>query len=80
MLYVGETSQSLVERLYGHRARTSDVYGHFSVDGHSLENLKITILSKMSKGSSSVERKGREYFYLKLLKPVLGLNVDFCPP
>ena len=80
MLYVGETSQSLVERLYGHRARTSDVYGHFTVDGHSLENLKITILSKMSKGSSSVERKGREYFYLKLLKPVLGLNVDFCPP
>ena len=80
LFYVGESSQLLVDRLYGHRSRTSDIYEHFTTNGHSLENAKMTVLSKMNRQCSNIERKGREYFYLKLLKPKLGLNKEFCPP
>ena len=77
--YVGETSQAISGRTYGHRARNSVLNEHFSPDGHNLDlNAKVLILCNYKKLCNFYYRKGYEYFYLQILKPTL--NRDFSPP
>ena len=78
--YIGETEQSISDRMYGHRSKRLPVFHHFHSADHSLSNLKVSILQKLPRFSSCVYRRGIEYFYIMLLRPWLTLNTDFAPP
>ena len=64
--------------MYGHRTTSAVLYKHFSDSGHTLKNMKVSVLHKLKRNAYWLYRKGIEYFYLKTLRP--KLNVDFAPP
>ena len=69
--YIGETGRMLRHRLADHRGYvtskvTSKSTGaHFNLPGHSLANMKITILEQVKKKDPEY-RKEREIFYPKV--------------
>ena len=78
--YIGETKRNLRHRFGEHRGyvmnnHTDQATGaHYNLPGHSVENMKITILEKV-KILSDAYRKERElYFINKLNTYYKGLN------
>ena len=49
--YDGETGQQIRDRIYGHRAKSSVLYSHFSKPGHSLSNMKVIIVNRTKNNS-----------------------------
>ena len=86
--YIGETGNSISVRIGGHRSGSSDLYKHVA-ENHLHEGedpgtarsllpcLKFSVLSS-TYNKSRMYRRGREYFYLRALKP--PLNPDLNPP
>ena len=82
--YVGETERKFKERMKEHLgyARTNDktkVTGrHFNLPGHSIADMKFTILEKVRK-KDTLYRKEREKFHINTFKSYYnGLNVKPC--
>ena len=80
MQYVGETERPLKHRIgehktYVRRNKLNEPTGeHFNRPGHSLENLKITILEKM-KNENKCYRKERESYLIRKFNTFnLGIN------
>ena len=77
--YVGITSQTLRDRLNGHRCKIKEnllktnIVTHFNLPNHSFSNLKIQILETVEEGFSLTER---ELFWIKQLQTIFpfGLN------
>ena len=77
--YVGETGDTMRNRVYGHRSKNSVVNKeHFSLEDHTLNDMKIIVLSSYNKLKRTVYRRGIEFFYMCILDPTL--NKDFAPP
>lgn len=76
--YIGETGQSLRDRMYGHRTKSSVLYRHFTTNNHSLTDMRVCYLHILRKSTFWLYRKGVEYWYIKALKPIL--NIDLAPP
>lgn len=79
--YVGQTRRPLRERLSGHRAaylqhKNMPIYRHFWKPGHSLQNMKVTVLEKVKEGEDIEER---ERDWMRKLRTTLpqGLNSQF---
>ena len=68
--YVGESGKRLKQRLAQHRGyienwNLSQATGeHFNTQGHSRDNLQITIIEKVKK-SDIIYRKEREKFFIR---------------
>ena len=67
--YIGETKRSLVKRLSEHKGFISSLFPtkakgiHFNKSGHSVDDVRITILEKM-KTSDDEYRKERERYLI----------------
>ena len=68
--------QNLGNRMYGHRCHTAIVQRHFSE--HNIDDMRVMVIHKLKNSSSTIYRRGVEYFYLLTLNPTL--NVDLAPP
>ena len=77
--YVGETKNSLHERLNQHRGyvtrKTNDATGiHFNLPGHKLSDMRITALEKV-KSNDPIYRKEREKYHIRKLNTFYqGMN------
>ena len=66
--YIGESKRSLKYRLADHRGYLLNQYidkvtmAHFNTIGHSLSNLKITILEEAKKTDTEFRKKREKYF------------------
>ena len=77
--YVGETLQQLCNRMYGYRSQNSVVNSkHFNIANHTVDDMRVLVLHKVSDSASTIYRRGVEYFYLMTVNP--DLNVDLAPP
>ena len=80
MKYIGETKRMLKYRLADHRRYvsqndTSKATGaHFSSPGHTLSNMKITVLEKIRKNDDQYRKKREEYLIQKFNTLYKGLN------
>ena len=82
--YVGLTEQCLNERMNGHRAsikagKSSFLYDHFNLDGHSFSEASVQIIDYINPDSVDEPRSilgDRELFWINLLSTAypLGLN------
>ena len=78
--YIGESKRSLRDRLADHRGYiTNQVKNkatgvHFNLPGHSLANLKVTILEKVKKMDDQYRKEREHYFIRKFNTFYEGLN------
>jgi hypothetical protein len=78
--YIGETGRTLKHRLADHRGyvinkMTNKATGaHFNSPGHSLANLKITILEQVKKSDIQYRKEREKYFIKKFNTYYDGLN------
>ena len=69
MRYIGETERELKKRLINHKGYVQNQMMnqatgyHFNLQGHSLDNMKITIVEKVKKLDAAY-RKERETFHM----------------
>ena len=81
-IYIGETSNSIRQRMNGHRSdvkhnRNKPVAEHFNKPDHTLVNLKLAIIKKV-KGKTKQQRKVEEQkINFKLDCVNQGLNRDY---
>ena len=91
--YIGETERELRERISEHRGcihnknKTQATGAHFNLPGHSLSDMKVTILEKVRKHDEAY-RKERELYHIRKFntfyrginrKPKLDLtNILLC--
>ena len=79
-IYIGETGKSLERRLANHRGYvvnniTDRATGaHFNLPGHSLANLKITILEQVKTADISYRKEREHYFINKFDSYHRGMN------
>ena len=78
--YIGETKRNLRSRLADHRGyvtskQTDKATGeHFNLPGHSVANLKVSIIEQV-KFNSDLYRKEREEFYIRKFNTLYeGMN------
>ena len=81
MVYVGKTSRSVKNGLKEHEAdvrhrRNKSVAGHFNSNGHSVENMGVSIL-ELVRDSSRYYRQIRELDWIDKLQTEIpnGLNL-----
>ena len=80
MKYVGETKQILKFRLADHRGyvNTQDLTKatglHFNSPGHSLSDLRITVLEKVRSDDDLYRKEREKYFIRKFNTFYKGLN------
>ena len=78
--YIGESKRSLKYRLADHRGYVLNQYiekvtgAHFNTTGHSLSNLKITILEQVKKTDTEYRKQREKYFISKFNTINIGLN------
>ena len=78
--YVGETKRNLRHRFGEHRGYVTNNHteqatgAHYNLPGHSVENMKITILEKVKSMSDSYRKERELYFINKLNTYYQGLN------
>ena len=78
--YIGESKRSLKYRLADHRGYVLNQYidkvtgAHFNTAGHSLSNLKITILEQVKKRDTEYRKQREKYFIRKFNTINIGLN------
>ena len=77
MRYIGETKRHLRYRLAEHRGyiqnkQTEKATGaHFTLPGHSVANLRITVIEQVKK-ESDIYRQEREKFFINKLNTFYG--------
>ena len=80
MRYIGETKRTLKLRLADHRGyvtkndTTQATGAHFCLPGHSLSDMKITVLEKVKKHNDQYRKKREEYLIQKFNTMNQGLN------
>ena len=68
--YIGETERELRERISEHRGyihnkvKSQATGAHFNLPGHSLSDMKVTILEKV-KSKDDLYRKERESYHIR---------------
>ena len=78
--YIGETKRSLKHRLADHRGYVQNTHldkatgAHFNSPGHSLANMKITILEQVRKSDTEYRKQRESYFIRKFNTFNKGLN------
>ena len=78
--YIGETSRTLRARLAEHRGYVTNhvtemaTGAHFNLPGHSVANLKITIIEQVKKQSNMYRKEREDYFIKKFNTYHAGLN------
>ena len=77
--YIGETKRWLRKRLADHRGNVRDgldtaTGAHFNSTGHSLSNMKITILEQVRKQDDLYRKERERYFIQKFDTYNNGLN------
>ena len=79
LVYVGETSKMLKERIQGHLhlIRSEDKFNavpiHFNTDGHNVDDLKVIGIEKINR-SGTIYRREQEGFYMKKYGTLDKLN------
>ena len=69
-VYIGESERMLFARIADHRGYVSRgdtnkaTGAHFSLPGHSLADLRVTIIEN-TRGKSTIYRKEREHYYIR---------------
>ena len=80
MQYIGETERSLQERFSEHKQyvttrQTSKATGlHFNLPGHSVSDMKVTILEKVHSQDPLVRKEREELYIRKFNTKYKGLN------
>ena len=80
MRYIGETERSLSERIGEHKTyiRTKKLNQptgyHFNLPGHSLDQLKVTVLERVTKTSALYRKERESYFIRKFNTLNRGMN------
>ena len=70
IVYIGETKIMLKSRLPDHHFYVSSkdtdkaTGAHFNMPGHTLANLRVTVIEQ-TRGKSSAYRKEREHYYIR---------------
>ena len=78
--YIGESKRSLKTRLADHRGYIVNHHvdkatgAHFNQPGHSLANLRVTILEQVKVNSTSYRKERETYFINKFKTLHKGLN------
>ena len=78
--YIGETKRMLKARLADHRGyvanhdTTKTTGAHFTLPGHSLSNMKVTILEQVKKDDDLYRKQREQYFIQKFDTMNRGLN------
>ena len=78
--YIGETKRSLKYRLAKHRGYVQNTHldkatgAHFNTPGHSLGNMKITILEQVKKRDTEYGKQREKYFISKFNTYNSGMN------
>ena len=80
MVYVGETSRSVKDRLKKHETgvrhgRDKPVAGHFNSNGHSVENMGVNIL-ELVRDSSRNNRQIRELDWIDKLQTEISIGLN----
>ena len=80
MQYVGESERSLQDRFSEHRGyvinnHLSKATGyHFNLPGHTVSDMRVTILEKIHSSDPFVRKQREELFIQKLNTKYKGLN------
>ena len=78
--YIGETGRPLKYRIADHKGYVNNdkvnyiTGAHFNKPGHSLSNLKVTILEKSKTGDSTYRKERERYFINKFNTLYKGMN------
>jgi len=81
-IYIGETGNTLRQRMNGHRSdikarKNKPVANHFNQSNHDICNLKITVLSKLNRRSRQQREIEEQKYIFKFNSIHQGLNKDF---
>ena len=80
MQYIGETERSLQERFSEHKAYVMSRHlgkatgFHFNLSGHSVSDMKVTILEKVHSLDPLVRKEREDLFIRKFNTKYKGLN------
>lgn len=80
MQYIGESERTLQERFSEHRAYVTNKYltkatgAHFNLPGHSISDMKVTILEKVHSQDPLVRKEREELFIRKFNTKYRGMN------
>lgn len=79
-VYIGETKRMLKFRLADHRGYVTNKVthkatgAHFNLPGHSLADLKITVIEQIKKNSDEYRKERESYFIRKFNTLHKGIN------
>ena len=72
--YIGQTERKLSDRFSEHRVNRKILSQHFNSPGHSISDMKITVIEKIKKNDKSY-REERETYFIALFNTFYrGMN------